>query len=243
MGEAAPVAKPEHLTREGLERAAAGLGNYQQPRAQPLYDDAQSAIDLTPSEIAQIAPYRRRRSRVGEQVGSGGSKTSRGDVSRVASDQKPRSLDDFLEEPTTHAKIGDPEPEDDGGEGPSETSNVQVQDFAPSPEEEAEEYEARRRKPHIEGALTESTAKTSSSDMPLLMTSRFEHQTGEDGEVLVLTGREGELEKCEDEVHFPSFSLFYVRILISFLPSPYTHRARSKPSVFCLLSTSRRTAV
>lgn len=40
--------------------------------------------------------------------------------------------------------------------------------------------------------------------MPMLMTSRFEHKVDEAGGVYVLTGREGHLERCEDEpIHAP----------------------------------------
>jgi hypothetical protein len=34
----------------------------------------------------------------------------------------------------------------------------------------------------------------------LLMTTRFEHEVGENGENYVITGRHGQIERCEDEV-------------------------------------------
>ncbi|BGP34373.1 hypothetical protein JCM10296v2_006192 [Rhodotorula toruloides] len=121
-----------------------------------------------------------------------------------ASDVKPPSLDPYLSAPTTHAKIGDPDSdEEDDGEDEvhnAETeSNVQQRDFG----DETNDGRGGRLQtsaPREEGG----SSYTGGSDKPMLMTSRFEHQVTEDGQILVLTGREGQLERCEDEpIHAP----------------------------------------
>lgn len=42
--------------------------------------------------------------------------------------------------------------------------------------------------------------KSSVNSDKLLMTTRFEHEVGENGENFVITGRHGQIEQCEDEV-------------------------------------------
>jgi hypothetical protein len=75
--------------------------------------------------------------------------------------------------------------------------------------EEAEEYDVRRQRRHVEGEADSSTSITGSSEQrPMLLTTRFEHQVTDHGEILVLTGRDGQLEKCEDEVRFFFFPYF-----------------------------------
>ncbi|ORY73094.1 hypothetical protein BCR35DRAFT_281817 [Leucosporidium creatinivorum] len=81
---------------------------------------------------------------------------------------QPRSLDDVLPEPTTHAKKGDG-------------------DDSIHPE-----------------AASASRGGTASVASLQYLTTRFEHTVGEDGTHLVLTGRNGELQRCEDEtIHAP----------------------------------------
>lgn len=52
---------------------------------------------------------------------------------------------------------------------------------------------------HQDGASA-SRAGTASVASLQYLTTRFEHTVGEDGTHLVLTGRDGELQRCEDEV-------------------------------------------
>jgi hypothetical protein len=46
---------------------------------------------------------------------------------------------------------------------------------------------------------SQSNTTGTNESVPLMMTSRFEHKIGDDGQHLILTGRNGVLEKCEDE--------------------------------------------
>lgn len=73
---------------------------------------------------------------------------------------KPKSLDPFLEEPTTGEREDEKDPE----------------------------------------LASSATGETMSSDRAFLMSTRFEHQEGEDGEHLVITGRNGQIETCAEEV-------------------------------------------
>ncbi|BGP13468.1 hypothetical protein JCM10213v2_001388 [Rhodosporidiobolus nylandii] len=199
--------------QQAFERAAAGLG-------------------VTPaSRSAGSASSGSRRSRPEPERGDSGKtargrtetdRTSRGAAgseAEVKSEDKPRSLDDFLEEPTTHAKHGEPGSDDEEREGVDERegegeelkaadeaaadaaetgSNVQVHDFV------GEEQAAQKEGGNRIAAYGAVSSVTGASDKPLLMTSRFEHQIADDGNILVLTGREGQLERCEDEpIHAP----------------------------------------
>lgn len=68
-------------------------------------------------------------------------------------------------------------------------------------------YEARRTKGNIvegEDRDLRSSIMSGSTEKPLILTTRFEHEVTDSGESLVLTGREGHLERCEDEVRFLS---------------------------------------
>ncbi|BGP26717.1 hypothetical protein JCM10295v2_005674 [Rhodotorula toruloides] len=119
--------------------------------------------------------------------------------SPAASEVKPPSLDPYLSEPTTHAKVGDPDSDDEeDGEGDvhnAETeSNVQQRDFGDETNG-GRSGRVQTSTPRDEGG----SSYTGGSDKPMLMTSRFEHRVTEDGQILVLTGREGQLERCEDE--------------------------------------------
>ncbi|GAA5917845.1 hypothetical protein JCM5296_005723 [Sporobolomyces johnsonii] len=129
------------------------------------------------------------------------------------SDPKPPSLDPFLSERTTHAKEGDPDSdeevlgeEDDAAES---VSNVQVRDFAGGDKDSGGRRTQGDQPKGVEGVLsdrasTSRTGESSAGSKPIVMTSRFEHQISDDGAILVLTGREGELMNCEDEpIHAP----------------------------------------
>ncbi|GAA6008926.1 uncharacterized protein JCM10292_006565 [Rhodotorula paludigena] len=156
----------------------------------------------------------------------GDGSTERAGSSPSSSEQKPPSLDPFLPEPTTHAKIDDPssdegEMDDDGLHEREGESEVEERDFGdeeapksppeppqadpaslrppapPAPPGQPSQREARR-------SAGPSSSRTGISEMPMLMTSRFEHKVDEAGGVYVLTGREGHLERCEDEpIHAP----------------------------------------
>ncbi|GAA5912180.1 uncharacterized protein JCM6883_000588 [Sporobolomyces salmoneus] len=122
---------------------------------------------------------------------------------------KPRSLDPYLSEPTTHAKIGDPDTDEEGSQEGSKNledlSQVQERDFG---DEETKGEPQPIEEPHnhaeLESLETKSRSTSAASSRPLILTSRFEHQVTEDGEILILTGREGQLMRCEDEpIHAP----------------------------------------
>ncbi|GAA5877871.1 hypothetical protein JCM1840_002929 [Sporobolomyces johnsonii] len=133
--------------------------------------------------------------------------------SLTESDPKPPSLDPFLSERTTHAKEGDPDSDeevlDEEDNAAESVSNVQVRDFAGGDEESSGRRTQGDQAKGVEGVLSdrESTSRTgdsSAGSKPIVMTSRFEHQISDDGAILVLTGREGELMNCEDEpIHAP----------------------------------------
>lgn len=86
-------------------------------------------------------------------------------VDNLASPSKPRSLDPFLEEPTSHPKF----------QADDDVTTHRVGDAS-------------------------STAGSLRSERQYAFTSRFEHETTADGEHLVITGREGKITRCEDEV-------------------------------------------
>ncbi|GAA6043349.1 hypothetical protein JCM8097_008042 [Rhodosporidiobolus ruineniae] len=193
-GRASPP-EPEAYSREGLERSAEGLGMLK--RRSSAGGESRRSRDQPPM-------LRRESSRT-EGVRSGASETSReAQASQVSSDQKPPSLDPFLPEPTTHAKHGDPESdeEEDGESNGGAGSDVQVRDF--QEEEQAQDRKIKQEPGNRVATEGASTSYTGGSEKPLLMTTRFEHQITDDGEILVLTGREGQLERCEDEpIHAP----------------------------------------
>lgn len=192
-----------------------------------------------------------RRSSSRTEGGGGGSQHTVGTpTSDASSDVKPPSLDPFLPEPTTHAKIGDPdsdEEEYDGDEdydqSPREpSSKVQEQDFA----DPSTSRRTQSPRPPPTNHSTSLTGGSSSSERPMLMTSRFEHKVTEDGQHLVITGREGELERCEDEVRSVAFRLSThpspALTLLALLCSPYTRRVPSRPSASSSRSTTTRTS-
>ncbi|KAK4047468.1 hypothetical protein OIV83_005380 [Microbotryomycetes sp. JL201] len=92
------------------------------------------------------------------------------------SSTKPKSLDPYLDRPTTHQKYSD--------------------------QEMTEREQARKQKQQQQQQQTQD-ANTSSSvtsgDVLFSMTSRFEHVVGDDGQHLVVTGRDGNFVRCEDE--------------------------------------------
>lgn len=60
---------------------------------------------------------------------------------------------------------------------------------------------ARAEVPEAEAEEGASSAGGSrQSDLQLFMSERFEHQEGEDGDHYIVTGRNGQIERCEDEV-------------------------------------------
>ncbi|GAA5932099.1 uncharacterized protein JCM15063_001119 [Sporobolomyces koalae] len=140
--------------------------------------------------------------------------------SRNASDHPSSlaSLDPYLPEPTTHAKLGDPDSEAEDAPDDTEicdqkratrleqSSDVQERDFADKAAFGAEmrPVGTKVNLPR-EAASTDTGSRSSAtSNRPLILTSRFEHQITEDGKVVVLTGREGQLLTCEDEpIHAP----------------------------------------
>ncbi|GAA5836366.1 hypothetical protein JCM9279_000365 [Rhodotorula babjevae] len=189
----------ETMSRDGLQHGAEDLGLV--PR--PHHEHEQRGAGTSAGSAERPSGPRRRSSRT-ENGGGGSQQTVGTPSSHTSSDLKPASLDPFLSEPTTHAKIGDPDSdddeydhEDDSGE-PS--SKVQEQDFG-------DPTSTRRTKspePRSAPLSTTLTGDSSGSDRPILMTSRFEHTVTADGQHLVITGREGALERCEDEpIHAP----------------------------------------
>ncbi|GAA5993889.1 hypothetical protein JCM5350_001586 [Sporobolomyces pararoseus] len=129
--------------------------------------------------------------------------------SSAASSEEPPSLDPFLPEPTTHAKIGDPD-SDEEGEGDNEVngaSRVQERDFGDGGiKGDVSRPTDSSKKQQVDDTSLETTSRSTSSasSRPLILTSRFEHQVTDDGEILILTGREGQLMTCEDEpIHAP----------------------------------------
>lgn len=174
-----------------------------------------------------VRPLPDRRGSSSRTEGGGRSETS-GYSSSFGTEpgSKPASLDPYLSEPTTHAKIGDPDSDDEveednqearrmHGERPKDSdrelrSDVQEHDFGGESARSAGREGDRRTRTDQSRQLNpnesryESAARdagsTSPSDRSYIMTSRFEHQVTADGEHIVLTGREGELQRCEDEV-------------------------------------------
>ncbi|GAA6057033.1 hypothetical protein JCM3770_005219 [Rhodotorula araucariae] len=185
----------EGLSAEGVKHAAEELGILHPPRPRPESRSASSSGDR---------PHGPRR--VSSRTEDGRSSHTAGTpASNASSDQNPPSLDPFLPEPTTHAKIGDPDSDEelhDDSDSHSRDvgSMVQEQDFADPLSHEAP------RSPEDGASTTASTSasRTSAGEQSVHMTARFEHQIGEAGEHLVITGREGRLERCEDEpIHAP----------------------------------------
>lgn len=174
-----------------------------------------------------VRPLPDRRGSSSRTEGGGRSETS-GYSSSFGTEpgSKPASLDPYLSEPTTHAKIGDPDSDDEvevgsqgaqgaRGEQPRNSerehrSDVQEHDFGGESARSAGHGGHSRTRTDQSRQLNpnesryESAARyagsTSPSDRSYIMTSRFEHQVTADGEHIVLTGREGDLQRCEDEV-------------------------------------------
>ncbi|GAA5866364.1 hypothetical protein JCM8547_000754 [Rhodosporidiobolus lusitaniae] len=200
-GPSRPPAPSSAGSREDLEKAVGRLGMLPHARRS---DDGRSGPErpgVTPRRSSDKTEQGRRRRR------SRTSKTS----SQTSSKQKPPSLDDLLPDPPSQAKQGGSD-SDEANEAASrrqkqgsKRNDVEVQDFA---DEEAD-YAERRKDVLQDGervvkAAGDASTNTFSSEKPLLMTTRFEHQMTDDGEILVLTGRDGELERCEDEpIHAP----------------------------------------
>lgn len=55
-------------------------------------------------------------------------------------------------------------------------------------------------KAELLGEAEEDASSAGGSDLQLFMSERFEHQEGEDGDHYIVTGRNGQIERCEDEV-------------------------------------------
>ncbi|GAA6022377.1 hypothetical protein JCM10207_004744 [Rhodosporidiobolus poonsookiae] len=185
----------EPMDKGDWERAAQGLGIGARRGSRSAAERPAGALRRESSRTQGV----RSPSSQGAAVSSHGS-----------SDQKPPSLDPFLPEPTTHAKHGDVDSDeeeregldDDDGVASDADSQVQVQDFGAK--EAKRDQEERAEGGNRVAREGNSTSYTGGSEKPLLMTTRFEHQITEDGEILVLTGREGQLERCEDEpIHAP----------------------------------------
>lgn len=141
---------------------------------------------------------------------NGNGRHSHRSPSHASSQDKPESLDPYLPEPTTHARIGDPDSDDEEAvekEEIKQSSQVQEHDFGDEGDNGAKMRPVKNKVNYDERepASTETPSRSSSaSSRPLILTSRFEHQVTEDGEILILTGREGQLMTCEDEVSFRS---------------------------------------
>lgn len=141
---------------------------------------------------------------------NGNGRHSHRSPSHASSQDKPESLDPYLPEPTTHARIGDPDSDDEEAvekEEIKQSSQVQEHDFGDEGDNGAKMRPVKNKVNYDERepASTETPSRSSSaSSRPLILTSRFEHQVTEDGEILILTGREGQLMTCEDEpIHAP----------------------------------------
>ncbi|KAM0790366.1 hypothetical protein ACM66B_003249 [Microbotryomycetes sp. NB124-2] len=94
------------------------------------------------------------------------------------SSTKPKSLDPYLNEPTTHEKYSDQEM--------TERDNKKLQ----------QQQQQQQQRPHSKPNTSSSIA---SGDVLFSMTTRFEHVVGDDSEHLVVTGRDGKFVRCEDE--------------------------------------------
>ena len=111
---------------------------------------------------------------------------------------------------------------DGGSSGPRQALPTPPSDIQEAPErsqaeEEAQptahESEAQVRPPPL---VTQGSGTTSSRSEFFPMTVRFEHQETADGGAYVVTGREGQLERCEDEpIHCPG-SIQAFGVLIAF---------------------------
>jgi hypothetical protein len=166
--------------------------------------------------------------------------------------EPPPSLDPYLSEPTTHAKIGDPDSDEEGeDEEAKAASRVQERDFGAVDETgKPRPVDNTRNEQNEEDSMeTHSRSTSSASSRPLILTSRFEHQVTEGGEILILTGREGQLMTCEDEVSrtilLSTFFLQPVLILffLSFLSSLFTLLELFKLSEFSSLSNKKKMIV
>ncbi|GAA6061898.1 hypothetical protein JCM10212_004716 [Sporobolomyces blumeae] len=169
-------------------------------QANEHHDDAKSnSASARPSLPRRNSSDATRTGREGEEEPSGGSTSS-----PAPSDDKPASLDPYLPEPTTHAKIGDPDSDEEGGDDDEvkAASVVQEHDFAEDPSK-GTGMRPKKVVGELESKNTPSRASSAESK-PLILTARFEHQVTEGGEILILTGREGQLMQCEDEpIHAP----------------------------------------
>ncbi|GAA5980690.1 hypothetical protein JCM11641_000177 [Rhodosporidiobolus odoratus] len=187
---------PDGCGQAHVERAARGLGMLSRGES-----SRSRGSGSRPRERDRTSPH----TEGGAESPAADSETTHGSkaTKQTLSEQPPPSLDDALPEPTTHAKVGDPEQSDEVevGDDDERQSNVQVHDFIEEDEENREVQKEGGNRIAAEGA---STSYTGGSEKPLLMTTRFEHQISDGGEILVLTGREGQLERCEDEpIHCP----------------------------------------
>ncbi|BGP50676.1 hypothetical protein JCM10450v2_006601 [Rhodotorula kratochvilovae] len=199
----------EGMSADGLQHAAEDLGILHPPRPHP-HSHLSNDGSRSTSSAGGDRPCGPRRTSSRTEGGDSG-QTLGTPSSHASSDHKPPSLDPFLPEPTTHAKIGDPDSDDEVyDEGASHSrggeSMVQEQDFAESGalSHERSHQSSQEEKERDGGSASTSMTGGSAGSRPLHMTSRFEHQVGQDGQHLVLTGREGLLERCEDEpIHAP----------------------------------------
>lgn len=107
---------------------------------------------------------------------------------------------------------------------------LSLDDVLPEPTTYAEQ-ESDRGDGHQDGASV-SHGGTGSIKSLQYLTTRFEHSVGEDGTHLVLTGRDGELQRCEDEVRLCVPSLLSLAWL--------TFRRSASISVFVGHPCSRR---
>ncbi|BGP57501.1 hypothetical protein JCM8202v2_005145 [Rhodotorula sphaerocarpa] len=232
-GSAAPPESAEALLSEGFptsprEQDEEGLDFGTQSFSVPIRDagramkqggmaDTKSATSKRSRPDIRPLPDRGNSSDLTE--GGGRSETSGYSSFETQSDAKPPSLDPFLPEPTTHAKIGDPDSDDDapmeglssGRAGSGPRSDVQEHDFEEgttglglsSTRRTGASRMLNPNETRYENAAR-GAGSTAGSNQSYVMTSRFEHKVTDDGEHLILTGREGELQRCEDEpIHAP----------------------------------------
>jgi hypothetical protein len=93
----------------------------------------------------------------------------------------------------------------------------------------------------------EGASSAGGSDVQLFLSERFEHQEGEDGDHYIVTGRNGQIERCEDEVSRPLDSFdsptMPALLTLSLLPcSLSTSRELSRLTVYSSLSNVSKMA-
>ncbi|TKA54005.1 hypothetical protein B0A53_03287 [Rhodotorula sp. CCFEE 5036] len=152
-----------------------------------------------------VRPLPDRRGSSSRTEGGGRSETS-GYSSSFGTEpgSKPASLDPYLSEPTTHAKIGDPDSDDEVEEDNQGAQGMhgeqQSKDRHREHRSDVQEHDFGGESARSAGHEGDRRTRTDQSRQLNPNESRYER----DGEHIVLTGREGELQRCEDEpIHAP----------------------------------------